>query len=143
MKRNAIAHPAIDFAMQALWMQDTTAKEALKSQLVDQLLEDPMMIGLDTATVLKWFGEPVHRRYLANNEFIYIYFPSLTASYKGQPCDSMLFCIEFDRKCKTQSVLLYFIESDTAAEFWCSGQLPSVSYEFDNDGFVKHFYRRF
>lgn len=139
LKRNVNYQPLVDFAVQTLWMQDTTCQTSLRLALASHLVENPI-IGLDTVTIFKCFGEPIHRRYLISKRCMFIYFASVYTSYKGQPCGD-LFVITFDKNGKTETMSAFFIEDNTRAQFWCSDQLPAKSYEFDSDGYEKFFYK--
>jgi hypothetical protein len=103
-----------------------------RSEVIDFLLEYPA-IGLDSAYLHKWLGEPMHRRYQKNGNTIFVF--TVVASADNGSCGyNDLFCVEFSNAGKLIRTYLKFITDSEDAKltlFWHSGNVPPISKEGD------------
>jgi len=129
-KEISINQPLIDNLFSQMFNPKTCTIES-RAEVIDVLLEEPI-IGLDSVTLQKWLGEPIHRRFRNNGNTIFVY--TMVLNTKNFTCGYQdLFCIEFNEKGKLQGTYLKFITEDTDLTiFWHSKKVPPTSKEGDD-----------
>jgi hypothetical protein len=126
----SINQPLIDNLFSRMFNPETCTLES-RGEVIDVLLEEPI-IGLDAATLQKWLGEPIHRRFRENGNTIFVY--TMVPNTKDVTCGYQdLFCIEFNKEGKLVRTYLKFITEDTDLTiFWHSKKVPPTSKEGDD-----------
>lgn len=127
-----------DFAISTIW-KSSNCLTSEKKELLDIMLDSPLE-GIDTITIKKWLGGPIHKRFFSDDSFVFVYF------YAGSPSSlecpySDLLCIEFDNKNEVAKTFIFSILEDVnATNFWHSNSLPRISIQ-DESLYLDHFYK--
>jgi hypothetical protein len=126
-KGTSINHPFIETVIREMFNPDTCTIES-RGNVIDVFLEEPF-IGLDSVTLRKWLGEPIHRRFQRNGNTIFVY--TIVLNSKNAACGYQdLFCVEFDKKGDLKGTYLKFITEETDLTlFWHSAKVPPTSKE--------------